>query len=65
MLIFDETSVNSIAGAGLPDATPPKHSTDAISAASSAATSVAKKKSDEIIQKVIERDARASKFKLL
>ncbi len=60
MLIFDETSVNSIAGAGMPDATPPKDS-----AASSAATSVAKKKSDEIIQKVIERDARASKFKLL
>ena len=55
MLIFDETSV---AGAGLPDATPPKHSDDA----SSAATSVAKKKSDEIIQKVIERD---TKFKLL
>ena len=61
MLVFDETSVNSIAGAGLPDATPLKNSTDA----SSAATSVAKKKSDEIIQKVIERDARASKFKLL
>ncbi len=58
MLLFNETSV---AGAGLPDTTPPKHSTDA----SSAATSVAKKKSDEIIQKVIERDARASKFKLL
>ena len=61
MLIFDETSVNSIAGAGLvADATPPKHS-----AATSAATSVAKKKSDEIIQKVIERDTRESKFKLL
>ncbi len=57
MLIFDETSVNSIAGAGLPDAIPPKHD-----AASSAATSVARKKSDEIIQKVIERD---NKFKLL
>ena len=57
MLIFDETSVNSIAGAGLPDTTQPKHN-----AASSAATSVAKKKSDEIIQKVIERD---TKFKLL
>ncbi len=58
MLIFDETSVNSIAGAGLAAATiPPKHD-----AASSAATSVAKKKSDEIIQKVIERD---TKFKLL
>ncbi len=57
MLIFDETSV---AGAGLPDAIPPKHD-----AASSAATSVAKKKSDEIIQKVIERDTRESKFKLL
>ena len=28
-------------------------------------TSVAKKKSDEIIQKVIERDTRESKFKLL
>ena len=53
MLIFDETSVNSVAGAGLPDVTPPKQST---------ATSVAKKKSDEIIQKVIERD---TKFKLL
>ncbi len=53
MLIFDETSVNSIAGAGLPDAIPPKHD---------AATSVAKKKSDEIIQKVIDRD---TKFKLL
>ena len=60
MLIFDETSVNSIAGAGLADATQPKHS-----AATSAATSVAKKKSDEIIQKVIERDTRESKFKLL
>ena len=60
MLIFDETSVNSIAGAGLADATPPKRN-----AASSAATSVAKKKSDEIIQKVIERDTRESKFKLL
>ncbi len=57
MLIFDETSV---AGAGLPDAIPPKHD-----AASSAATSVAKKKSDEIIQKVIERDTRESKFKSL
>ena len=57
MLIFDETSVNSIAGAGLPDATPPKHN-----AATGAATSAAKKKSDEIIQKVIERD---TKFKLL
>ena len=57
MLIFDETSVNSIVGAGLAaDATQPKHS---------AATSVAKKKSDEIIQKVIERDTRESKFKLL
>lgn len=56
MLIFDETSVNSIAGAGLADATPTKHS---------AATSVAKKKSDEIIQRVIERDTRESKFKLL
>ncbi len=42
MLIFDETNVNSIAGAGLPDAIPPKHSTDASSAATSAATSVAK-----------------------
>ena len=61
MLIFDETSVNSIAGAGLADATPPKHH----SAATSAATSVAKKKSDEIIQRVIERDTRESKFKLL
>ncbi len=50
MLIFDETSVNSIAGAGLPDAIPPKHDA-ASSAATSAATSVAKKKSDEIIQK--------------
>ena len=61
MLIFDETSVNSIVGAGLAaDATPPKHS-----AATSAATSVAKKKSDEIIQRVIERDTRESKFKLL
>ena len=61
MLIFDETSVISIAGAGLAaDATPPKHS-----AATSAATSVAKKKSDEIIQRVIERDTRESKFKLL
>ena len=57
MLIFDETSVNSIAGAGLSDTTQPKHST-----ATSAATSVAKKKSEEIIQKVIERD---TKFKLL
>ncbi len=57
MLIFDETSVT---GAGLSDAIPPKHD-----AASSAATSVAKKKSDEIIQKVIERDTRESKFKLL
>jgi hypothetical protein len=57
MLVFDETSVNALAGAGLAaDATQPKHD---------AATSVAKKKSDEIIQKVIERDARASKFKLL
>jgi len=56
MLIFDETSV---AGAGLAAAVaPPKHSDEA----SSAATSVAKKKSDEIIQKVIERD---TKFKLL
>ena len=64
MLIFDETSVNSIVGAGLADATPPKHSS-ATSAATSAATSVAKKKSDEIIQKVIERDTRESKFKLL
>ncbi len=55
MLIFDETSV---AGAGLAAAAiPRKHD-----AASSAATSVAKKKSDEIIQKVIERD---TKFKLL
>lgn len=61
MLIFDETSVNSIVGAGLAaDATQPKHS-----AATSAATSVAKKKSDEIIQRVIERDTRESKFKLL
>ena len=60
MLIFDETSVNSIAGAGLAVATPQKHS-----AATSAATSVAKKKSDEIIQRVIERDTRESKFKLL
>ena len=33
MLIFDETSVNSIVGAGLADATQPKHSTDASSAA--------------------------------
>ena len=57
MLIFDETSVNSIAGAGLANATPPKHSIDV--------SSVAKKKSDEIIQKVIERDTRESKFKLL
>ncbi len=65
MLIFDGTSVNSIAGAGLDDTTQPKHSTDASSAATSAATSVAKKKSDEIIQKVIERDSRESKFKLL
>ena len=57
MLIFDETSVNSIVGAGLAaDAIPPKHD---------AAISVAKKKSDEIIQKVIERDTRESKFKLL
>jgi uncharacterized protein (UPF0297 family) len=57
MLIFDETSVNSIVGAGLAaDATQTKHD---------AATSVAKKKSDEIIQKVIERDTRESKFKLL
>ena len=57
MLVFDETIVNSIVGAGLTaDATQPKHS---------AATSVAKKKSDEIIQKVIERDTRESKFKLL
>ena len=57
MLIFDETSVNSIVGAGLAAvATPPIHDT---------ATSVAKKKSDEIIQKVIERDTRESKFKLL
>jgi uncharacterized protein (UPF0297 family) len=57
MLIFDETNVNSIVGAGLAaDATQPKHD---------AATSVAKKKSDEIIQKVIERDTRESKFKLL
>jgi len=39
MLIFDETSVNSIVGAGLADATQPKHS-----AATSAATSVAKRK---------------------
>ena len=60
MLIFDETSVNSIVGAGLADATPQKHS-----AATSAATSVAKKKSDEIIQRAIERDTRESKFKLL
>ena len=60
MLIFDETSVNSIVGAGLADATPQKRS-----AATSAATSVAKKKSDEIIQRVIERDTRESKFKLL
>ena len=60
MLVFDETIVNSIAGAGLADATSQKHS-----AATSAATSVAKKKSDEIIQKVIERDTRESKFKLL
>ena len=57
MLIFDETSVNSIVGAGLAaDATQTKHD---------AAKSVAKKKSDEIIQKVIERDTRESKFKLL
>ena len=57
MLIFDETSVNSIVGAGLAaDATQTKHD---------AATSVAKKKSDEIIQRVIERDTRESKFKLL
>ena len=57
MLIFDETSVNSIVGAGLAaDATQTKHD---------AATSVAKKKSDEIVQKVIERDTRESKFKLL
>jgi len=61
MLIFDETSVNSIVGAGLAaDARPPKHS-----AATSAVASVAKKKSDEIIQRVIERDTRESKFKLL
>ena len=60
MLIFDETSVDSIVGAGLADVTQPKHS-----AATSAATSVAKKKSDEIIQRVIERDTRESKFKLL
>ncbi len=47
MLIFDETSV---AGAGLPAAAiPPKYD-----AASSAATRVAKKKSEEIIQKVID-----------
>ncbi len=59
MLIFDETSV---AGAGLAAAAAPtKHNDDA----SSAATSVAKRKSDEIIQKVIERDIRESKFKLL
>ena len=57
MFIFDETSVNSIVGAGLAaDATQTKHD---------AATSVAKKKSDEIIKKVIERDTRESKFKLL
>jgi hypothetical protein len=57
MLVFDETSIQSTAGAGLAAvATPPKHD---------AATSVAKKKSDEIIQKVIERDTRESKFKLL
>ena len=57
MLIFDETSVNSIVGAGLAaDATQTKHD---------AATSVAKKKSDEIVHKVIERDTRESKFKLL
>ena len=57
MLVFDETSIQSTAGAGLAAvATPPKHN---------AATSVAKKKSDEIIQKVIERDTRESKFKLL
>ena len=60
MLLFDETNVNSVAGAGLPGTISPKDS-----AASSAATSVAKKKSDEIIQKVIERDSRESKFKLL
>ena len=53
MLIFDETSIQLTTGAGLADATPQKHS-----AATSAATSVAKKKSDEIIQKVIERDTR-------
>ena len=57
MLVFDETNANSIVGAGLAaDATPPNHD---------AATSVAKKTSDEIFQNVIERDTRESKFKLL